>query len=160
MYAYPDPDGWQVTPSSTPIVVNDRGRDRDRCATGSGGMILLQFRRSPKCHQRVADVLVYRAALGLHAGGEQPEMVIEERRRIGRRQPLGKAREVDNVGEQHRDVPLNKRCRLFALRHQLLDQASGHVGLEPVQDRDERVVRADCLVQFAKTTAGERAGST
>ncbi len=48
-------------------------------------MVQLQFRRSPKRHQRVADIFVYRAAFRLHAGGEEPEMVIEERRRIGRR---------------------------------------------------------------------------
>ena len=76
-------------------------------------MIRLQFRRSPKCHQRVADVFVYGAAFRLHAGGEKPEMIIEEGRRIRRRQPLGKAREVDNVGKQHRDFSLYKGRRLF-----------------------------------------------
>ena len=85
MYAYPDSHGRQAKSSSTPIVANNRRRDRARCPTGSGGMIRLQFRRSPKCHQRVADVFVYGAAFRLHAGGEQPEMVIEEGRCIGRR---------------------------------------------------------------------------
>ena len=74
--------GWQAKLSSTPIVTNDRGRDCSGCATGSDGMIHLQFGRPPKCHQRVADVLVDGAAFRLHAGSEEPKMVIEERCRI------------------------------------------------------------------------------
>ena len=85
MYAYPDSHGRQAKRPPTPIVANDRGCDRARGATGSGGMIQLQFRRPPKCHQRVADVFVYGAAFRLHAGGEKPEMIIEESRSIGRR---------------------------------------------------------------------------
>ncbi len=41
MYAYSDSHGWLAEPSSTPIVTNDRGRDRSGCATGSGRMIQL-----------------------------------------------------------------------------------------------------------------------
>ena len=48
MYAYPDSHGWQAEPSSTPIVTNDRGRDRARCATGSGGMIQSAIQALPK----------------------------------------------------------------------------------------------------------------
>ena len=153
----PDSHGRLAKLAPALIVVDYGSGDRAGRPAGALGMIRLQLGRTPKRHQRVADKFVYGAVFRLHTGRNEPEMMIEECCRVGRGQPLGQACKVGDVGKQHRDLAFDKSCRLFALRHEPLDQAPGHIGLKPMQACDKRVVGLDCLIQFAKTAAGERA---
>ena len=97
------------------IVADDRRRDRARSPAGPGRMIRLQLGRAQKAINELPMNLSMVPCLRVHAGGEEAEMMVEERRRIGCRQSLGEAGEVDDIGEQHRELALFEGRRPFAL---------------------------------------------
>ena len=126
-------------------------------AAGPEGVVLLNIGRTPECHQRIADVLVYGALLRFHAAGEQREVLVQEAGDLGRRQPLGHGREAGDIGEHDGEHALFGADLVVRMAgDQLAHQPARHIALERPEAAQHGVEGARLLVQLADVTARQR----
>ena len=133
------------------------GGDGERRPAGPVRLIGNPVRRAPERHDGIAHVLVDDAALGLDAVGHHGEVPVEELGGGVRGHRLGQPAEVDEVGEQHRDLAVARLERVLALQSdQAAHQGPRHVALEPAQALQHGVEGGGGLVQFVEEAAGNR----
>ena len=77
--------------------------DRERCAHGPLGVVLVRDGRAEQRHHRVADELLDRAAVALELGSNARVVRPEDRLHVLRVHRLRLRREADEVAEEDRD---------------------------------------------------------
>ena len=97
----------EVEPGITVIEARDGVVDGERGADGSLGVILVSDRGPEDGDDRVADELLDGPPVALELPAHPPVVVAERRTDVLGIEPLRPSREVDEVGEEHRDdLPL------------------------------------------------------
>ena len=85
--------------------------DRERCANGALGIVLVRRRRAEKRHHRIPDELLDGAAVALELFSDALVIRAEESFDVFGIHRLSPSREPDEVAEDHRDdLALTPRC--------------------------------------------------
>ena len=99
------PAGEPDAPREVELVVQagERSLHAGRCAHGAQGIVLVQDRQAEDRHDRVADVLLDRAAVGLELGPHRVEVAGHQlAQRLGV-EPLAEVGRAPQIGEDDRD---------------------------------------------------------
>ena len=108
----------------------------ERGIAGARRMALDGERGVPERHDRVAHVLVDRAAIAQHQVGHRRQEAVHEPRQAVRIELLGDAREAAHVGEHHGDLALlAAELQQLGMAGDLLDHVGRQVEAEGAADR-------------------------
>ena len=153
MDAHADPYWRQSAPAALLVVGVQGCRDPECRPAGARGVIGLLSRRTPKGHQRVADILVHGPLPRLDTAVHQRKVLVEESHHLRRWLALGNGREARDVGEQDADVTVLRGDRARRpLVHEPLHQGPWDVGGEQAKPLDHGVEGRGRLVQLTERT--------
>ena len=133
-----------------PVLLGEPVADRQRCAHGSLGIVLVDYRRTEKRHHGLADELLDAAAEALDLRAQVRVVGHERCANVLGVEPLGARREVDEVSEEDGDdLPLlaPRSCALPAAEGGVLAEYPSVELLQLLARRDAQLLveRPPCL---------------
>ena len=138
------------------IVGGDRALDGGGCAGGALGRVVDLVRGAPKGHDRVADILIDRAALLLDAFGNQGEVLVDELGDFRRGHRLAGRGETGDVGEHDREFAFFGPGADPVFADQMLHQGARHIAAERPQAHEHRIERRREIVDLLDAAALQR----